>query len=55
MIDNMRMVYEEISERLRALGILSREEIARQQELLGALPPEGLPPAWGSYRVVGEV
>jgi ubiquinone/menaquinone biosynthesis C-methylase UbiE len=55
MIDNMRMVYDEIGARLEALGILSAAEIARQQQLLAALSTEQLPPAWGSYRVVGEV
>jgi ubiquinone/menaquinone biosynthesis C-methylase UbiE len=54
MIENMRMVYDEIAARLEALGILSAAEVARQKELLGALPAEGLPPAWGSYRVVAE-
>ena len=53
MIENMLMVYDEICDRLQALGILSAEEISRQQALLGALPTDSLPPAWGIFRVVG--
>ncbi len=50
----MQMFYDEVRERLAALGILSAEEVARQQELLRALPVGSLPAVWGSYRVVGE-
>jgi ubiquinone/menaquinone biosynthesis C-methylase UbiE len=53
-IENMLMVYDEIRDRLAALGILTAEEVARQQTLLRALPTEGLPPAWGIHRVVAE-
>lgn len=51
-IENMLMFYDEVGERLTALGILSADEIARQQQLLGGLAPATLPAVWGSYRVV---
>jgi SAM-dependent methyltransferase len=54
MIENMRMFYDEVRERLAALGILSAEEIEREQRLLEALPVEGLPAAWGTHRVACE-
>jgi MazG family protein len=54
-LENMGMVYDEIRERLVALGILSAAEIDRQQRLLRQLSPAGLPPVWGVYRIVCEV
>jgi hypothetical protein len=54
MIENMLMVYDEIRDRLQALGILSTEEVKRQQHLLRALVPGGLPAVWGTYRVACE-
>ncbi len=54
MIENMRMFYDEVRERLAALGILSAEEVERQQRLLGELRAEGLPAAWGIHRVACE-
>ena len=51
MIENMRMFYDEVRDRLPGLGILSSDEITRQQQLLAALPPESLPAAWGSFGV----
>jgi ubiquinone/menaquinone biosynthesis C-methylase UbiE len=54
MVENMQMVYEEVGERLSALGILTAAEVEEQQRLLGALPPGPLPAAWGIYRVTGE-
>jgi ubiquinone/menaquinone biosynthesis C-methylase UbiE len=50
-IENMLMFYDEVRDRLEALGILTGEEIERQQRLLRALATEGLPPAWGIYCV----
>ncbi len=55
MIDNMLMFFDEVRDRLQELGILTAQEIEEQQRLLRALPVEGLPPAWGSFRVVCEV
>ena len=55
MIENMLMFYDEVRERLGALGILTAAEIDRQQALLRALPVEGLPPAWGLHLVAAEV
>ncbi len=54
MTENMLMFYEEVRDRLQALGILTGDEIAEQQRLLRALPVESLPPAWGAYRVACE-
>jgi len=53
-VENMFMFYDEVRERLQTLGILTGEEVERQQRLLRALPPDGLPSAWGIYRVVAE-
>ncbi len=54
MLENMIMIYDEIRERLIALGILSAAQIAEQQRLLRALKPESLPAAWGNHRVAAE-
>jgi hypothetical protein len=54
MIENMLMFYDEVRERLAALGILSAAEVEEQQRLLRALPLGQLPAVWGSYRVVAE-
>jgi ubiquinone/menaquinone biosynthesis C-methylase UbiE len=53
-IENMLMFYEEVRDRLQTLGILTAEEIGRQQQLLRNLTPESLPPAWGTFRVACE-
>jgi ubiquinone/menaquinone biosynthesis C-methylase UbiE len=53
-IENMLMFYDEVRERLQEFGILTGSEIERQQQLLRDLPAEGLPPAWGIYRVTAE-
>ena len=54
MIENILMFYDEVRARLQALGILSAEEIERQQRALRALVPESLPAAWGIHRVACE-
>jgi ubiquinone/menaquinone biosynthesis C-methylase UbiE len=54
MIENMLMFYEEVSDHLQSLGILTAEEIAQQQQLLPKLAPETLPPAWGNHRAACE-
>ena len=46
--------YEEVHDRLEALGILTAEEISEQQRLLGSLPTDSLPSAWGIHRVACE-
>lgn len=53
MLENMLMVYDEIRDRLQALGILTAQEVEHQQGLLRSLPPRALPAAWGIYRVAG--
>jgi SAM-dependent methyltransferase len=55
MVENTLMFYDEVRDRLQALGILTVEQVAEQQRLLRALPAEGLPPAWGMHRVACEV
>jgi hypothetical protein len=54
MVENMLMFYDEVRDRLVALGILTAEEIERQQRLLRAGPAEGLPAVWGIHRVACE-
>jgi ubiquinone/menaquinone biosynthesis C-methylase UbiE len=49
MLENMLMFYDEVSDHLQTLGILSAEEIAQQQKLLPDLFAESLPPAWGNH------
>lgn len=53
-VENMLMFYDEVRDRLQALGILTTQETERQQQLLRALPPEPLPAVWGIYRVACE-
>jgi hypothetical protein len=53
-IENMSMFYDEVRDRLASLGILNKEETDRQQRLLAELPPDGLPPVWGVFRVACE-
>lgn len=52
-IENMIMFYDEIGETLEKLGIISRSECAKQQELLRAVPP-GSPAVWGTHVVSCE-
>jgi ubiquinone/menaquinone biosynthesis C-methylase UbiE len=54
MIENMLMFYDEVRDRLQALGILSAEEIEHQQRVLRTLPPESLPAVWGIHSVACE-
>ena len=54
MVENMVMFYDEVGDRLMSLGILTAEEIARQQRLLRAAQAESLPPVWASFRVACE-
>jgi ubiquinone/menaquinone biosynthesis C-methylase UbiE len=53
-IENMLMFYDEVRDRLQALGILTAAEIDQQQCLLRALQADDLPSAWGIYRVRAE-
>jgi ubiquinone/menaquinone biosynthesis C-methylase UbiE len=54
MVENMLMFYDEVRDRLGALGILTAAEVDEQQRLLRALPSGGLPAAWGAHRVTGN-
>lgn len=51
-LENMLMFYDEVRERLQALGIMSAAVIDEQRRLLRSLSSEGLPPVWGSHRAV---
>jgi len=53
-VENMLMFYDEVRDRLIALGILTAEEIDEQQRLLRTLPTESLPAVWGIHRVACE-
>jgi ubiquinone/menaquinone biosynthesis C-methylase UbiE len=55
MIDNIIMLYDEIRDTIQSQGIMTSAEISEQQRLLRALPLDGVPPAWGSFRLVCEV
>ena len=50
-LENMRMIYDEVRETLAALNILGSNEIDEQQKLLGALEVSALPPVWGLHQV----
>jgi ubiquinone/menaquinone biosynthesis C-methylase UbiE len=50
-LENMLMFFDEVHDRLIALGILTAAQINEQQRLLRALLPGPLPAAWGIYRV----
>jgi ubiquinone/menaquinone biosynthesis C-methylase UbiE len=56
-LENMRLIYEEVRDTFAKLGISTAEESARQQELLAALLPRvgSLPPAWGLHQVTAVV
>jgi ubiquinone/menaquinone biosynthesis C-methylase UbiE len=54
MVENMLMFYDEVRDRLIAQGILTAEELDRQQAQLRALAPESLPAAWGMHLVACE-
>jgi ubiquinone/menaquinone biosynthesis C-methylase UbiE len=50
MTENMLMFYDEVRDTLQAAGILTADDIDRQQRLLRELPP-GAPAVWGIFRV----
>lgn len=53
-IENIVMFYDEVRDRLAALGILTLEEVDEQQHRLRALPVDALPAVWGIHGVTGE-
>jgi ubiquinone/menaquinone biosynthesis C-methylase UbiE len=53
--ENMLMFYDEVRDRLQALGLMTAAEVAEQQRLLRGLPAGPLPAAWGIHRVAAEV
>ena len=55
MIENMVMFYEEVRDRLAALGILTAAEGEEQQRLLQALPLDSLVAPWGTSWAACEV
>jgi ATP diphosphatase len=54
MVENMLMFYDEVRERLPALGILTAAQVEEQQRLLRSLPAGLLPAVWGIHRVACE-
>jgi ubiquinone/menaquinone biosynthesis C-methylase UbiE len=54
MVENIIMFFDEVGDRLISLGILTAEEIARQQRLLCSAQAASLPPAWATFRVACE-
>jgi SAM-dependent methyltransferase len=54
MVENMAMFYDEVRDQLTALGIMTAENIDRQQRLLRAADAGSLPPAWARFRVTCE-
>lgn len=54
MVENLLLFYDEVRERIGELGIMTADEVARQQAALRALPAEGVPPAWAMHWVVCE-
>lgn len=49
-IENMILFYDEVGETLERLGVITRDEIARQKPLLRAVPV-GAPAVWGVHVV----
>jgi SAM-dependent methyltransferase len=54
MIDNMVMFYDEVRQPLESYGIMTADEIDRQQGQLKTFSVESLPPAWGVHTVTAE-
>ncbi len=56
-LENMRMIYDEVKDTFDELGISTHTESLRQQELLAALRPRvgSLPPVWGLHQVTATV
>ena len=56
-LENMRMIYDEVRDTFASLGISTPAETAEQQERLGALVTHvgSLPAAWGLHRVTAVV
>ena len=54
MIENMVMFYDEVQDRLDALGILSRQAVDEQRCLLRSMPRDSVPPVWGVHAVACE-
>ncbi|MFN0053164.1 MAG: class I SAM-dependent methyltransferase [Planctomycetales bacterium] len=50
-LENMLLYYDEIRDIYQRMGIMTAAEIDQQQELIRALPGEGLPAIWGIHRV----
>ena len=53
MLENMLMFYDEVGQRLQALGIASAAELDEQRRLLRDAKPSQLPPAWALHAAVG--
>ena len=55
MLENMIMFYDEVRHVLQSLGIMTAEEVDRQQRLLRTLDPVQLPAAWAIHGVTCEM
>lgn len=56
-LENMRLLYDEVRDTCESLGIITPAEITEQQKLLDALVPHvgSLPPVWGLHQVTARV
>jgi ubiquinone/menaquinone biosynthesis C-methylase UbiE len=50
-IENLTLYYDEIRQKYIELGLMTSDEIDREQRLLAALPLDNLPANWGLHRV----
>ncbi len=51
-VENFRMFFDEVRDRLVSLDIMTAEQIDESQRGLRTLSPESLPAVWGIHRVV---
>jgi ubiquinone/menaquinone biosynthesis C-methylase UbiE len=54
-LENMRMIYDEVRATVVSLGIMASGEIDEQQQLLAGLRVGDLPPTWGLHQVTATV
>ncbi|MCH2125613.1 MAG: class I SAM-dependent methyltransferase [Pirellulaceae bacterium] len=50
-LQNMLLFYEEVREKITAMGVCTEAEIDRQLEQISELAPVGLPAVWGTHSV----
>jgi ubiquinone/menaquinone biosynthesis C-methylase UbiE len=54
-VENILLYYDEVREKYVQLGIMSSDQIDREQRLLASLSFDDLPPVWGMYGVTCQV